>query len=146
MALSCLRAAAPFPRLAEGVAVGREHFIAYIPNKEPWKPARDQSSSPEAVTAYCPTRTFKASSSLPPHMRPGQAKAQDSRTTLFTRRLQLLHFLHIEPEMDYVRFGGWEGGRVVSQQAGLRLYFAHIWDNLLFWRRLFLSKKSFGHE
>lgn len=49
-------------------------FFAYIPNKESWKPARDQSYSPKGLTARCPHSTFKASNSPPDQMQPGSWK------------------------------------------------------------------------
>lgn len=51
--------------------VGLSQFVAYIPNKESWKPARDQSYSPKGLTARCPHNTFKASNSPPDQMQPG---------------------------------------------------------------------------
>lgn len=51
--------------------VGFSQFVAYIPNKESWKPARDQSYSPKGLTARCPHNTFKASNSLPDQMQAG---------------------------------------------------------------------------
>lgn len=49
-------------------------FLAYTPNKESWKPARDQSYSPKGLTARCPHNTFKASNSPPDQMQPGSAE------------------------------------------------------------------------
>lgn len=51
--------------------VGLSRFVAYIPNKECWKPVRDQSYSPKGLTARCPRNTFKASNSPPDQMQPG---------------------------------------------------------------------------
>lgn len=54
--------------------VGLSQFIAYIPNKESWKPVRDQSYSPKGLTARCPHNTFKASNSPPDQMQPGSGE------------------------------------------------------------------------
>lgn len=54
--------------------VGLAQFIAYIANKESWKPARDQSYSPKGLTARCPQNTFKASNSPPDQMQPGSGE------------------------------------------------------------------------
>lgn len=51
--------------------VGLSRFVAYIPNKECWKPVRDQSYSPKGLTARCPRNTFKASNSPPDQIQPG---------------------------------------------------------------------------
>lgn len=51
--------------------VGLSRFVAYIPNKECWKPVSDQSYSPKGLTARCPRNTFKASNSPPDQMQPG---------------------------------------------------------------------------
>lgn len=51
-------------------------FVAYIPNKESWKPVRDQSYSPKGLTARCPHNTFKASNSPPDQMQPGSVEKQ----------------------------------------------------------------------
>lgn len=54
--------------------VGLSQFVAYIPNKESWKPVRDQSYSPKGLTARCPHNTFKASNSPPDQMQPGSGE------------------------------------------------------------------------
>ena len=54
--------------------VGLAQFIAYIPNKECWKPVRDQSYSPKGLTARCPQNTFKASNSPADQMEPGSSQ------------------------------------------------------------------------
>lgn len=53
---------------------GLSQFVAYIPNKESWKPVRDQSYSPKGLTARCPHNTFKASNSPPDQMQPGSGE------------------------------------------------------------------------
>lgn len=53
---------------------GLSEFVAYIPNKESWKPVRDQSYSPKGLTARCPRNTFKASNSPSDQMQPGSAE------------------------------------------------------------------------
>lgn len=54
--------------------VGLSQFVAYIPNKESWKPVRDQSYSPKGLTARCPHNTFKVSNSPPDQMQPGSVE------------------------------------------------------------------------
>lgn len=54
--------------------LGLSQFVAYIPNKESWKPVRDQSYSPKGLTARCPHNTFKASNSPPDQMQPGSGE------------------------------------------------------------------------
>lgn len=54
--------------------VGLAQFIAYIPNKESWKPARDQSYLLKGLTAPCPQNTFKASNSPLDQMQPGSGE------------------------------------------------------------------------
>jgi hypothetical protein len=56
--------------------VGLAQFIAYIANKESWKPARDQSYSPKGLTAPCPKNTFKPSNSALDHMWPPGRRQQ----------------------------------------------------------------------
>lgn len=58
----------------EREVVGLSQFVAYIPNKESWKPVRDQSYSPKGLTARCPHNTFKASNSPPDQMQPGSGE------------------------------------------------------------------------
>lgn len=58
----------------EREVVGLAQFIAYIPNKDAWKPARDQSYSPKGLTAQCPQNTFKASNSPLDQMEPGSSQ------------------------------------------------------------------------
>lgn len=65
--------------------LGLLQFVAYTPNKESWKPVRDQSYSPKGLTARCPHNTFKASNSPPDQMQPGSCEkhwATHNRTGL----------------------------------------------------------------